>query len=155
MKHLLDDWSREVILERFPAEDYQVSNLKLFFGGLSCLLGIYAHYGVGKWPESKFSLILCVAFFLVFQWILSYVAQNIQKDYILRTQLHLGLALKVRSDLDKNGYFTLQIEDARPDSTKPNVKMTKSVTEFFDCEGKFYSKIFKKEVLGLLRQWSA
>lgn len=50
----------KIVLRKYPAEDFTIGNYKILFGGISCLLGAYAHYGVGPWPGSRNALIFCV-----------------------------------------------------------------------------------------------
>jgi len=159
-KQILDDWVRESVLRKYPSEDYTVNNFKILFGAISCMLGVYAHYGVGPWPAARLPLVFCVASFLVLQGALRYIAHYYEKDYILTIYPHQGQCFMVRTQFHKDsGNYEVELVDKKGDrGTKDSPvrhKFSKSITEYFDKQGQFYGNILELHMIEAMDKFVA
>eukprot|EP01127_Copromyxa_protea_P004254 TRINITY_DN14135_c0_g1_i1.p1 TRINITY_DN14135_c0_g1~~TRINITY_DN14135_c0_g1_i1.p1 ORF type:complete len:179 (+),score=35.18 TRINITY_DN14135_c0_g1_i1:310-846(+) len=152
VKQIMDDWVRKVVLKRNPQEDFTISNCKILIGGISCLLGVYAHYYVGPWgTNARIILTFCVLAFALLQLVLKYIAHFVEKDFIIN--IASKRPYKVRTAFSKEtGNYEIEIVDKQTESSgsPKSYKTSKSITEYFDQTGLFYGNILELHIIEAL-----
>jgi len=153
VKSLLDETAAKVVSDSGYSDDHFYSNLKLAFGGVSCLFALIAHLYPAPFPKNKPALIACCIGYAVCSVILSLLAQFWEKDYILFTKpkgpSSAGLiGLRLRSQLPRfQGIYTLTLEPNAPGPKRSEkYVLQESIGQYFNSDGTFLEDDYVKDV---------
>jgi len=154
-KHLLDDHVAHVAEDLKIVEDITHSNQKIIAGFLACALAAVSHFAPIPFPQNWYLLLFCVACYLALTFLLS--RWDIKRgDVFFQSRPSEARLLQVNSTIhvdQSTGKCDYELTVKNVQATPQLVASErKSVTEFIDREGQFYSGLFSQFVERLIKQ---
>ncbi|XP_011624729.1 probable signal peptidase complex subunit 2 isoform X1 [Amborella trichopoda] len=161
MKHLLDETVTEVVTSKGYAEDFTLSNTRLFIGVIIIAIALAAQFYPKKFPENRDFLIACIALYVLFNILLQFFMYTKEKNAFLFTHPLTGsynsTGLMISSKLPRfSDEYTLTIASSDPKSIAANkpVKLSKSVTKWFTKDGILVEGLFWNDVSKLIDDYA-
>jgi len=156
IRRLLDDTVAEVVQEHGYEEDQQLGNLKLAIMAASCAMAALAHCNPWEFPDNRWFVGACCFLYATGSFILQLIVTFVDQDYIFVSvpkKVGSGKMVKlgVRTEMKRfDEVYTLKLErqdkETKPESDRLIEVLSKSIGKYFDWDGYFAEKKFRRDV---------